>query len=108
MKKLYAAAALAALSFVMPSAATADPGTRQTVVRIADLDLASARGQRVLDLRILHAAYALCDTPSAADLLGWNAFKHCRDMAVAGANAQRQPLVAMKNPRRPSTLASAR
>jgi UrcA family protein len=97
MKNLALVAAIAALSFLVPTAAaTAEPGTQRTVVRTADLDLASAKGQRVLDLRILHAASSLCDTPSAVNPLGWKAFKYCRDTAMAVANTQRQTVFASK------------
>ena len=107
MKKLCVATALAALSFAAPSqAATEEPREHRTVVSAAGLDLATVKGQRRLNLRIVHAASALCETPSAADPLGWKTYIRCRDEAMARADAQRRLVVAAATARTSKTIAS--
>ncbi|MBC7637037.1 MAG: UrcA family protein [Acetobacteraceae bacterium] len=107
MKKLCVATALAALSFTAPSQAAAEePREHRTVVSTAGLDLATVKGQRRLTLRILHAASALCETPSAADPLGWKTYISCRDEAMARADTQRRLVVASATARTSKTIAS--
>ena len=107
MKKLCIAAALAALSFTAPwQAATEELREHRTVVSTAGLDLATVKGQRGLNLRIVHAASALCETPSAADPLGWKMHIRCRDEAMARADAQRRLVVAAAKARTGKTIAS--
>lgn len=76
------------------------------MVSTAGLDLATVKGQRRLDLRILHAASSLCETPSAAEPLGWKMYIRCRDEAMARADAQRRGAVASAQARAGKSIAS--
>ncbi|HYZ48113.1 MAG TPA: UrcA family protein [Sphingomonas sp.] len=99
MKTLLFAASLAALGLASP--ASAQPVTARATVSTAGLDLGTAAGQHALDLRILHAASALCGTPSPADQRGRAGFDTCRAQARAAALADRDRAVALA--RREST-----
>lgn len=87
MKSLLITIALG-LSLAGTSPAAAQPATRTVTVSTAGLDLATARGQRVLELRLLHAASALCGTPSFADARGRIKYDACRTEARANASEQ--------------------
>ena len=78
-------------------AAPASPLT--SIVRTADLDLASQAGQRALDRRLSLAIAEVCGTASVADLAGQNEVRRCRvatrqhvagdrDQMLASASAQ--------------------
>lgn len=109
MNKLSVIAAVAAMSFAAPAmAATAGTGLHRMVVSSAGLDLATAKGQRMLDLRIMHAASSLCGTPSPADALGWKSFKQCVEAAKAGADEQRRSALASAIARHNDTLTASR
>ena len=49
-----------------------------SIVRTADLDLASQAGQRALDRRLSIAIVDVCGTASDADLVGQNEVRRCR------------------------------
>jgi UrcA family protein len=82
---------LALLSIAGPL--SAQPADTRATVSTAGLDLATADGLRALDLRILHAASALCGTPSAVDVRGRSTYDECRDQARASAAAARGKVV---------------
>ncbi|WP_404371227.1 UrcA family protein [Sphingomonas sp. MMS24-J45] len=109
MNSLLTSAVLAALLSAAPAYAVAEqPRDHRTTVSTAGLDLASTKGQHRLGLRILHAASSLCETPSAADPLGWKTYIRCRDEAVARTDAQRRAAVASAAAQTDRTIASAR
>lgn len=68
--------------------------THVSLVRTADLDLATSNGQRQLEQRLARAAREVCGTASDADLEGKNAVRNCRDDALARATSQRDQLLA--------------
>ena len=92
-KKIVIAALIAALSPVGLSA-QAKPAETRAVVSTAGLDLRTAAGVRALDLRILHAASALCDTGSSADARAQIKYKACYDEARTKAEIQRDRIMA--------------
>lgn len=57
------------------------------VVQIADLDLSSKAGARVLDRRLVSAAREVCGIASDADLVGKNRVAACRDAVLSEARA---------------------
>ena len=63
-----------------------------SLVRTADLDLASRNGQRQLDQRLANAAREVCGTASDVDIEGKNAVRKCRVDALAQAKSQREAL----------------
>lgn len=87
MKSMLITAALVA-AFAGSAPAAAQPASRTSTVSTAGLDLATTRGQRLLELRLLHAASDLCGTPSSADARGRAGFVECRDQARATAAEQ--------------------
>jgi len=70
-------------------------GQNRTIVRTADLDLASANGQRRLDRRLVRAVNQACGIASDADLAGSNAVRRCREVTHAGIALERNRLVEM-------------
>jgi UrcA family protein len=93
---------------VSPSVAQAlAPATATTIVRTADLNLATVDGQRELDRRIVRAAYDVCGEASDIDLEGKNDVRRCRTETVAAAAAQRRQLIAIRGGA-PIRVASAR
>ena len=84
---------LAALAFASPL--SAQPVNARAAVSTAGLDLGTPDGVRALDLRILHAASALCGTPSSADPRGRATYEQCREEARATAAAERSRGVAL-------------
>jgi UrcA family protein len=103
MKTILIAAALAAAFAAAP--APAQSGETITV-RVADLDLGTAEGRSTLDLRLVHAARALCGTPSSADPHGKAALDACVSDARAAAAAQRDAIIALALRQGPQALAS--
>jgi UrcA family protein len=85
-----AAAIKAGPALAEPVAPTANVSRVQT----ADLDLSSSSGQRVLDIRLAHAARDVCGTASDIDLVGQNDARKCRVDVLAKANQQRDQLLA--------------
>lgn len=82
---------LALLALASPS--IAQPAADRIAVSTAGLDLSTPAGVRALDLRILHAASALCGTPSSADPRGAARADQCRADARAAAAVERDRLV---------------
>lgn len=80
--------------------------TATSVVRTADLDLSSPAGQRALQQRLVVAAHAVCDDPSAVDLKAANAEAECRAQVLAAARA-RAEAVAGRNSGEPIRIAIA-
>ena len=77
-----------------PALAQSDaPAQRRVVVTTADLNLASALGQRRLDRRLAHAVIDACQAASDADLAGQNEVRRCRDETRAAIAARRDQLV---------------
>jgi UrcA family protein len=76
-------------SLLFASTAMAEPRQRAVeTVRIADLDLGTAKGRASLDSRIRQAVNSACGLASPVDLAGANDIRHCR--AEARRLAQRQ------------------
>ncbi len=69
----------ALLMALLPAPALAAPAAPMTsIVQVADLDLRSQAGQRLLDRRLSIAIAEVCGTASAADLAGQNDIRQCR------------------------------
>lgn len=106
---LFALALIASAATVMPTVAQAfEPVTVTSIVKTADLDLASSAGQRELDRRIVQAAREVCGEVSDFDLEGKNAARQCRADTIAQAAAQREHLLAAAKSGEPILVASAR
>ena len=69
------------------------PALTRVVVSAADLDLASAAGQRALDRRLAHAVVEACGVTSTVDLTGSNDIRRCRVEIGARIAADRDRLV---------------
>jgi len=88
--KIMLASALITAAALKAAPALAEPrgaGTAVSVVRTSDLNLASAAGQRQLDIRLSHAAREVCGTASESDLGGRNDVRKCRGDVLAKARA---------------------
>ena len=94
MKSFLITVALAASTLAFAPPASAETAQTRLAVSTAGLDLATERGIRTLDLRILHAASALCGTPSPADARGRVKYEDCRADARTAATAQREQILA--------------
>jgi len=106
---LFALALIASAATITPTVADAfEPVTVSSIVKTADLDLASADGQRELDRRIVQAAREVCGSASDVDLEGKNAVRQCRDDTIAQAAAQRELMLAAAKSGTPILVASAR
>ena len=106
---LFALALIASAATVTPTVAEAfEPVTATSIVRTADLDLSSGRGQRELDRRIVQAAREVCGDVSDADLEGKNAARHCVADTVAAVSSRREQLLAAARTGTPIQVASAR
>ena len=94
MKTLLITFAFAA-AFVTANPAMAEtPASRTVAVSTAGLDLSTTRGQRALELRIVHASSALCGTPSPADARGRIKVRECRAELQTSAAEQARVLIA--------------
>jgi UrcA family protein len=92
---LAVAAALAAPALAQPADTTVTaPHGRSIAVRIADLDLASAQGQRRLDDRLWRAAREVCTMTRLRDLHEYRLEGRCRDDALNRVRAQRSAAIA--------------
>jgi UrcA family protein len=82
------AAALAAPAFAAPAPATADEP--QLRVSYADINTATAAGQKALEARVRAAATRVCDqqSDSTLDVAATQRFKTCMSKAVAAAMAK--------------------
>ncbi len=98
----------AAVIKAAPALAQEAPETRATIVHTADLNLGSKAGIRQLDRRLANAAREVCGEASVADIEGRNQVRHCIDETLARANAQRDGLLAARNPNAPILVAAAR
>lgn len=106
---LFTLALIASAATITPTvAAAAEPETVTSIVRTADLDLSSGKGQQELDLRIARAAREVCGTASPVDLEGYKGVRQCRERTVARATAQREQLFAAARSGSPIVVASAR
>jgi UrcA family protein len=75
----------------------AAPDVNVSLVRTADLDLSTARGQRALEQRLAQAAREVCGEASNVDVGGKNDVRKCRDATLAQARGQRDQLLAAAN-----------
>jgi len=86
---LITAAALKAV----PALAERSPApVNVSIVRTADLDLASDAGKRQLEHRLVNAARDVCGTASDVDLKGRNDVRACRADVLARARAKSEEL----------------
>lgn len=106
---LFKLALIASATTITATAAQAsEPVTVSSIVRTADLDLASPEGKQELDKRIAMAAREVCGTASDVDLEGKNAVRACRNQTIAHAAAQRERLLAAARSGAQILVASAR
>ena len=94
MKSLILIAAFAVPTLMFANPVSAEPVPARLTVSTAGLDLSTAKGVRSLDLRILHAASALCGVPSPSDARGRPNYENCRAKARAAASSKREQLLA--------------
>jgi UrcA family protein len=95
--KIILASALATVALIKGVPALAEPvvaPVNVSIVRTADLDLASKTGQRTLEKRLAIAAHAVCDTASAADLKARNSERDCRANVLASGRSKARAIVA--------------
>ena len=95
--QIAAAAFLITAGILKAAPALAEPAvaaTNVSFVHTADLDLSSASGQRVLDVRLAQAARDVCGTASDVDLAGKNDIRQCRKDVLAKARGEREQLIA--------------
>ena len=84
------------LSALASTPAWAEPDAsadRRVIVSTADLNLANARGQILLDRRLAHAVIEACGTASDADLAGQNQVRVCRDATSTRIAERRDQLI---------------
>jgi UrcA family protein len=94
MKTILFFTAFAAVAFPQLSQAQSVRCPMAVTVSSAGLDLGTRTGERLLDLRILHAASRLCGTPSSADLRGRVTYKHCRAEVRRNVALERDRIIA--------------
>jgi len=82
------------LAFSATPALAQPPVVANSTVQTADLDLSTAKGQRVLDLRLGQAVKEVCGTGSPADLAGQNEIRRCRVDTLARLTAERDQRIA--------------
>lgn len=88
-------AGLVTAAVIRAAPALAEPAAvHVSIVRTADLDLATGVGKRRLDHRLAIAASEACGTASDADLIGKKNVRRCREDALARARAQIDRLIA--------------
>jgi UrcA family protein len=105
--KILVTAAIAAAAFAFTPAA-AQGGSPVVAVSTADLDLSRAEDRARLDLRLFHAARAVCGTQSPADRYGRARADACVADARAAAERQRAAILARALPSNGPVLASGR
>ncbi|MEO8176546.1 MAG: UrcA family protein [Sphingomicrobium sp.] len=91
---LITTAAIKAAPALAAEAPAAPAALNVSLVRTADLDLASSDGQRRLDQRLANAAREVCGKASDVDLEGKNDVRKCRDDTLAKAQGQRDAVLA--------------
>lgn len=74
--------------------ALAEPVIATSTVQTADLNLSSAKDQRVLDHRLGQAVKEVCGTASDADIAGKNEVRRCRVETLARVAGERDERVA--------------
>jgi UrcA family protein len=94
MKTLLITLAAATAFVAVNPVAAQGPTGRTAAVSTAGLDLSTERGQRALELRIVHASGELCGTPSSADPHGRAKVKECRAELQTSAAEQARILIA--------------
>jgi UrcA family protein len=95
MSRLGAASAALAMSLCATAAVAADRVTvtakptdfLEERVSYADLNLAVAPGQRVLQQRVRKAAHTVCQPHQLGDLFGFD-YRHCRNQALEKVKPQ--------------------
>jgi UrcA family protein len=85
---------LATLLAFTATPALAEPVIAISTVQTADLDLATPKGQRALDLRLERAVKDVCGTASDADVAGKNEVRRCRAETLASLASERDQRVA--------------
>lgn len=91
MTKTFVAILLAATA----TPALAEPPVIATsVVRTADLDLSSQRGQQALDRRLTQAVKEVCGIASDADIAGKNEVRRCRAETLVSLADERDQRIA--------------
>ena len=70
----------------------AGPDVNVSIVRTADLNLATEAGRRALEVRLSQAAREVCGTASDVDLEGKNKARACRANVLADARAKSEQL----------------
>ena len=88
---------LATAAVIKAAPALAEPvssNVNVSVVRTADLDLATAAGRHQLDERLIVAVREVCGAASDADLAGKNQVRRCRGEVLAKIQARRDVLLA--------------
>jgi len=91
MTKIFLATLLA---FSTTPALAEQPVTATSIVQTADLDLSTAKGQHVLDLRLNQAVKDVCGTASDVDIAGKNDVRRCRVETLASLSAERDQRIA--------------
>lgn len=91
MTKIFLATLLA---FSATPALAEPPAIFTATVQTADLDLSSAKGQRVLDRRLNQAANEVCGTASDVDIAGKNDVRRCRVDTLAQLASERDQRIA--------------
>lgn len=96
--RIIIASALITTAAIKAVPALAEPVTgtdvNVSIVRTADLNLATDAGRRALDIRLSQAAREVCGTASDVDLEGKNTVRACRDTVLADARARGEQLAA--------------
>jgi len=93
MTKLLTLSLLLSAAVASPALSQSSQAESRVVVTTADLDLASAAGQRSLDRRLASAVTEACGTASVVDLAGQNEVRRCRVETSARIAADRDRLV---------------
>ena len=96
MTKIFSALLLS-LAVAAPAFAES-PVQASSIVKTADLDLASEAGQRALDRRISLAVDEVCGTASDFDLAGKNEVRRCRVETRAKVASDREQRIAAASP----------
>ncbi|MCL6740660.1 UrcA family protein [Sphingomonas sp. RB56-2] len=91
MTKIFFAALLA---FTTTPALAEQPAPASSIVRVADLDLSTSKGQQALDHRLTQAVKEVCGTASPSDLAGQNRVRDCRVDTLASLSAEREQRIA--------------
>jgi UrcA family protein len=95
MTKLIPQGLLLAALVATPVSAEPTQTLHRSVVRTADLDLATSKGQRMLDRRVTEAIVEACGAAARVDLAGRNAVRLCRQETRARLSAHRQRLIGL-------------